>query len=70
MKEAIDKPTAEFLSRENFKTALVIGPHPTHKHACGCECNSPYCEDVNFIPCQNHGGPPRVHKGLEPWRGR
>ena len=53
-----------------FKTALVIGPHPSHKHVCGCECNSPYCEDVNFIPCQNHGGPPRVHKGLEPWRGR
>ena len=57
-------------AHQEFKRILVLGSHPSHKHLCGCECNSPYCEEVTVIPCQNHGGPPRVHKGLEPWRGR
>lgn len=54
----------------DYARALVIGPGPVHVHQCGCECNSGYCEDPPLIPCQNHGGPPRVQKGYEPWRGR
>lgn len=54
----------------DYKTALVIGTRPSHVHACGCECNSAYCEEVTHIPCQNHGGPPRIQGGYEPWRGR
>lgn len=54
----------------DYKTALVIGARPSHVHACGCSCNSPYCEEVTVIPCQNHGGPPRIQPGYEPWRGR
>ena len=68
MKEELIRENA--VAWQNFKTALVIGTHPQHRHVCGCLCNSPYCEEVSEIPCQNHGGPPRVHKGLEPWRGR
>lgn len=55
---------------KDFKTSLVIGTRPSHQHVCGCMCNSPYCEEVREIPCQNHGGPPRIQQGLEPWRGR
>ena len=51
-----------------YKERLVIGEHPTHTHACGCECNSPYCETPPLIECQNHGGPPRIQRGYEPWR--
>lgn len=47
---------------------LVIGEHPQHVHSCGCKCNSPYCETPPLIPCPNHGGPPIVLRGLEPWR--
>jgi len=54
----------------DFKTALVIGGRPAHTHSCGCLCNSPYCEEVTSISCQNHGGPPRIQPGYEPWKGR
>lgn len=67
-----DQPDAFRIGAEGvtYKTALIIGEHPQHKHACGHLCNSPYCEEVTNIPCQNCGGPPRVQRGLEPWRGR
>lgn len=54
----------------DYKTALVIGSRPSHTHACGCQCNSPYCEEPLNIPCQNHNGPPRIQTGYEPWKGR
>ncbi len=48
---------------------------PIHIHHCpeghDWPCTSTYCEDVNTVPrlCIEHGGPPPIVKGLEPWRG-
>lgn len=47
---------------------LVVGDRPVHKHACGHECNSPYCGNSALTDCETCGGPPSVVAGFEPWR--
>jgi hypothetical protein len=52
---------------------FVIGSRerrPAHRHACGHECNSPYCENPADINCPEDGGPDVIVQGYEPWRGR
>ena len=56
--------------RPTIERSLVVGSRPLHKHQCGHSCNSPYCEDVSNIPCENCGGPPMIVQGYEPWKGR
>jgi len=53
-----------------------LNGQPVHVHRCPDGhpwfCTSPYCEDVNERPtlaCENHGGPPPIQRGHEPWRG-
>jgi hypothetical protein len=39
------------------KPTLVIGSRPQHKHQCGHECNSPYCDEPRETDCETCGGP-------------
>ena len=36
---------------------LVIGDRPSHKHRCGHQCNSPYCDAPPETDCEKCGGP-------------
>lgn len=54
----------------NVEKVLVIGTRPKHEHACGHECNSPYCDEPRDTKCENCGGPECIPAGREPWRGR
>ena len=55
----------------------MLNGQPAHWHRCSegehvWFCPSPYCEDVaqdRVRSCVNHGGPPPILKGREPWRG-
>lgn len=61
---------AEALAKKKEKNITHTG-RPTHTHACGHECDSPYCgESPVDEDCHNCGGPAYIAKGLEPWRGR
>lgn len=63
--------TSTQMNSEKIQTTkYVIGSRPVHAHVCGCQCNSPYCNDPQHVPCPEHKGPPIVVEGLEPWRGR
>lgn len=52
----------------------VVGLYPSHVHTDqdGQEwsCNSPYCDEIKNVNPPEKGGPPIVHKGQEPWKGR
>jgi len=39
------------------ETPLVIGTRPAHKHQCGHQCNSPYCDAPPETDCEKCGGP-------------
>lgn len=62
------------MPKDPYEGKYVIGDRPSHEHidseGKSWFCNSPYCEVIRGVDPPDNGGPPIVHIGHEPWRGR